>query len=56
MIGSQDQEKGEEDGRWIDDITMYIGTATWERVARTRTKWKTLEEGFTQQWVKQPLR
>ena len=56
--GNQDQEKGEggrQKRRWRDDLTNYVGT-TWHRIAQDRNRWTLLEEGFIQQWMKQPVR
>ncbi len=47
------ESEGEDDPkkRWRDEITAYMGTATWTRIARHRREWKCHEQGFIQQWM-----
>ncbi|XP_072016915.1 uncharacterized protein [Amphiura filiformis] len=48
------RRRGRQKRRWRDDITTFMSTTAWASAARNRRRWKMLEEGFTQQWVKQP--
>ena len=45
------RKRGRQKRRWRDDITSYMNTSAWARVAKDRNRWKMLEEGYTQQWV-----
>ncbi len=46
------QRRGRPKKRWRDEITAYMGTTTWTRIARNRSEWKCHEvEGFIQQWM-----
>ena len=42
------RRRGRQKRRWRDDITTYMGTATWTRNARNRREWNCYEEGFVQ--------
>ena len=46
------RKRGRQKRRWRDDITAYMGAATWTRAALTRQRWKMLKEGFIQHWMK----
>ncbi len=36
--------------RWVNEIQQNLGSQ-WVRVAKDRTKWKEVMEGYTQKWV-----
>ena len=45
------RRRGRQVRRWKDELTTYMGTASWNRSAADRKKWKLLQEGFIQQWT-----
>ena len=46
------RRRGRQKRRWRDDITSYMGSATWTRTAMRRLEWKRPKEDFTRHWMK----
>ena len=46
------RKRGRQKQRWRDDLTKY--RKYWFRETSDRKRWKSLEEGYVQQWTEEP--
>lgn len=42
--------RGRPAARWGDDITRTFGR-TWQRLAKNREQWKSMQEAYVQEWT-----